>query len=97
MAHGFPRSVDREARTKEEGDSKNGITKPVASKGGIDYLEWLVKRPGEGKKRGSIVIHFRSEVDCNKVLGENFIYESRLYETVRHLPDARVKQCFNCG
>ena len=64
---------------------------------GIEYLEWLVKRPHEGKTCGSMIIHFNSEVDCNKVLIRKLVLDSRLFDCIRHIPEARIKQCFNCG
>jgi len=96
VAHGLskfmdlsPNGMKRVIRQLEE---QNDL--PI--KEGIEYIEWLNKKSSENKMCGSIVLHFRNAIDCNKVLMSNLVWDSRLYSCMRHLPEARMKQYFKC-
>lgn len=62
--------------------SSNGLKRVIGQlkeqndlpmKEGIEYIEWLNKKPSESKMCGSIVVHFRNAMNCNKVLMSNLV------------------------
>ncbi|KAL2037161.1 hypothetical protein N7G274_010157 [Stereocaulon virgatum] len=94
VAHGLSKSLDLSPKGMKRVIEQLEEQNDLPMRGGIEYVEWLNKRPSEDKMCGSIVIHFRNAMDCNKVLVSNLIWDSRLYSCMRHLPEARMKTMF---
>ncbi len=96
VAHGLSKNMDLSPNEMKRVIRQLEEQNDLPIKEGIEYIEWLNKKSFENKMCGSIVLHFRNAIDCNKVLMSNLVWDSRLYSCMRHLPEARMKQCFKC-
>ena len=94
IAHFVPANLSM-TDIKERLWEENKSHMPVRNR--VTGVEWLSRTSKAGATARSMVVYFENELDCNAILASQLYLDGRSFAVERHVPEARLRQCFRCG
>ena len=87
---------EKELQPRTIEDFRQENTQLLADKVAIQSVSWLVK-PAEEKKFSTLVLHFTSPIDANRVLRHGSLFwQNRERSVRRFIRNCSIVQCFRC-